>query len=74
MTEVTAEDLGDVGTASGEGVADVTGSMAGKLAEAFEVAAASGQTWVIGGNRPGRLKAVLEGRRVKGTRVVPPGG
>ena len=74
MTEVTREDLEGVGSGPGEGVADVTGSMAGKLAEAFEVAAASGWTWVIGGNRPGRLKAVLEGRRVKGTRVVPHGG
>ncbi len=71
LMEVSPEDMAGVGSGAGEGVADVTGSMAGKLAEAFEVAAASGQTWVIGGNRPGRLKAVLEGRRVKGTRVVP---
>jgi isopentenyl phosphate kinase len=57
-------------TAAGA-AADVTGAMGGKLSEAFEVAARSKETWVIGGNRPGRLRALMEGRRVKGTRVVP---
>lgn len=58
---------------AGEGVADVTGSMGGKLTEAFQVAASSEDTWIIGGGRPGRLRALLEGRRVKGTRVLPGG-
>jgi isopentenyl phosphate kinase len=58
---------------AGEGVADVTGSMMGKLAEAFQVAASSKDTWIIGGGRPGRLRALLEGRRVKGTRVLAEG-
>lgn len=61
------------GTSAGEGIADVTGSMGGKLAEAFEVAASSRETWIIGGNRPGRLRSLMEGRRVKGTRVLPSG-
>jgi isopentenyl phosphate kinase len=58
---------------AGDGVADVTGSMSGKLAEAFQVAASSKDTWIIGGGRPGRLRALMEGRRVKGTRVLPAG-
>ena len=44
--------------------------MGGKLAEAFQVAASSKETWIIGGNRPGRLRSLLEGRKVKGTRVI----
>jgi isopentenyl phosphate kinase len=62
-----------VGTTAAEGVADVTGSMGGKLAEAFQVAASSKETWIIGGNRPGRLRSLMDGRRVKGTRVLPKG-
>jgi isopentenyl phosphate kinase len=54
-----------------KGVADVTGAMGGKLSKAFEVAQRSKETWVIGGNRPGRLRDLLEGRRVRGTRVLP---
>jgi isopentenyl phosphate kinase len=73
LSQVSPESLEGVGTSGGDGVADVTGSMAGKLAEAFEVAASSKETWVIGGGRPGRLRALLEGRRVKGTRVLPSG-
>jgi isopentenyl phosphate kinase len=50
------------------GAADVTGAMGGKLVEAFEVAAHSGRTWVVGG-RPGVLRAALTGKDPRGTRV-----
>lgn len=69
LREVTPEDARVALGTSGEGVADVTGSMWGKLGEAFEVARAARETWIVGGGRPGRLRALLEGRRVKGTRV-----
>jgi isopentenyl phosphate kinase len=73
LRTVSPEGAQVAGGSAGEGVADVTGSMRGKLAEAFQVAASSGDTWIIGGGRPGRLRALMEGRRVKGTRVLPPG-
>ena len=73
LREVSPEEAAAAGASSGEGVADVTGSMMGKLAEAFQVAASAKHTWIIGGGRPGRLKALMEGRRVKGTRVLPHG-
>jgi len=53
------------------GAADVTGAMGGKLEMAFEVAARSGATWVVGGTRPGNLAAALRGRPLAGTRVLP---
>ncbi len=72
MLDSVSPETAQVADASaGDGVADVTGSMSGKLVEAFQVAASSGDTWIIGGGRPGRLRALLEGRRVKGTRVLP---
>jgi len=74
LETVSPDGAGVAGRSAGDGVADVTGSMGGKLAEAFQVAASSDETWIIGGGRPGRLRALLEGRRVKGTRVRPPGG
>ncbi|UCC93687.1 MAG: hypothetical protein JSW25_03215, partial [Thermoplasmata archaeon] len=70
---VSPEGAEVAGDSAGEGVADVTGSMEGKLAEAFQVAASSKDTWIIGGGRPGRLRALMEGRKVKGTRVLPDG-
>ena len=73
LRTVSPEGAKVAGTSAGEGVADVTGSMGGKLTEAFEVAACSRETWIIGGNRPGRLRSLMEGRRVKGTRVLPGG-
>jgi isopentenyl phosphate kinase len=74
LRTVSPEGATVAGTSAGEGVTDVTGSMGGKLTEAFQVAASSRETWIIGGNRPGRLRALLEGRRVKGTRVLPSAG
>jgi isopentenyl phosphate kinase len=74
LPSVSPEGAGVANGSAGEGVADVTGSMGGKLAEAFQVAASSDETWIIGGERPGRLRALMEGRRVKGTRVLPAGG
>ena len=53
------------------GAADVTGAMGGKLERAFEVAARSGATWVVGGARPGNLAAALRGKPMAGTRVLP---
>jgi isopentenyl phosphate kinase len=73
LRSVSPEDLEDLRGSAEEGVTDVTGSMLGKLSEAFEVAECSKSTWVIGGGRPGRLRALLEGRRVLGTRVLPRG-
>jgi isopentenyl phosphate kinase len=73
MRSVSPDGARFADASSGDGVADVTGSMRGKLAEAFQVAASSKDTWIIGGGRPGRLRALLEGRRVKGTRVLPTG-
>jgi isopentenyl phosphate kinase len=70
LKQVSPGDAYAVGADAG-GVADVTGAMGGKLREAFEVAASSGETWVIGGGRPGRLASLLSGGRVKGTRVLP---
>ncbi|NIP36390.1 MAG: hypothetical protein GWN18_15670 [Thermoplasmata archaeon] len=71
LSTVSPEDAAVANGSAGEGVADVTGSMMGKLGEAFQVAASSKDTWIIGGGRPGRLRALMEGRRVKGTRVLP---
>jgi isopentenyl phosphate kinase len=73
LGSVSREDLDAVSRSAGEGVSDVTGSMLGKLEEAFAVAERSKETWIIGGGRPGRLRALLEGRRVLGTRVLPKG-
>jgi len=70
---VSPDDAQVANGSADDGVADVTGSMGGKLAEAFQVASSSKDTWSIGGGRPGRLRALLEGRRVKGTRVQPAG-
>jgi len=71
MRSVSPEGARFADASAGDGVADVTGSMSGKLAEAFQVAASSKDTWIIGGGRPGRLRALMEGRRIKGTRVLP---
>jgi len=71
MRSVSPETARYADASAGDGVADVTGSMSGKLAEAFQVAASSKDTWIIGGGRPGRLRALMGGRRVKGTRVLP---
>lgn len=70
LASVSPETARVADASAGEGVADVTGSMSGKLEEAFQVAASSGDTWIIGGGRPGRLRSLLEGRNVKGTRVL----
>ncbi len=70
MPEVSPVTVPDGSGRAPEGVADVTGSMGGKLSKAFEVAQRSQETWVIGGNRPGRLRSLLDGKRVKGTRVM----
>jgi isopentenyl phosphate kinase len=73
LSQVSPEGALVANGSAGDGVADVTGSMQGKLAEAFQVAASSKDTWIIGGGRPGRLRSLMEGRRVKGTRVLPSG-
>ena len=73
LDTVSPGDARVAGGSAGDGVADVTGSMMGKLEEAFQVAASSPDTWIIGGGRPGRLRALMEGRRVRGTRVLPAG-
>ncbi len=73
LRTISPKDAQVADTSAGEGVADVTGSMGGKLAEAFQVAANSKDTWIIGGGRPGRLRALMEGRRIKVTRVLPDG-
>lgn len=73
LRTVSPDDADVAGDTSAEGMADVTGSMFGKLTEAFQVATSADETWIIGGGRPGRLRALLEGRRVKGTKVLPHG-
>jgi isopentenyl phosphate kinase len=73
LRSVSRDEMDAVTRSADEGVSDVTGSMWGKLGEAFEVAERSKETWIIGGGRPGRLRALLEGRRVLGTRVLPKG-
>ncbi len=55
--------------ATGNGT-DVTGSMAGKVAAALEVAAAC-PTIILNGNERGRLLDALKGKPVPGTRPLP---
>ena len=57
----------DVGGAEGS---DVTGGMLHKVEESLEIARDCGvKTWIISGAVPGRLKDLLQGKRVPGTRV-----
>ncbi|OGC96626.1 hypothetical protein A3C34_00790 [Candidatus Amesbacteria bacterium RIFCSPHIGHO2_02_FULL_48_21] len=57
----------DVGGAEGS---DVTGGMLHKVEESLEIERDCGvKTWIISGAVPGRLKDLLQGKRVPGTRV-----
>ncbi len=49
---------------------DVTGGMKGKLDVLFEVAKNSGRTFVVNGNKRGRLSDALNGRKGAGTEVI----
>jgi isopentenyl phosphate kinase len=69
LPEVSPSNAPRAGRRARGGAADVTGAMGGKLVEAFEVAAHSGRTWVVGG-RPGVLRAALAGKDPRGTRVM----
>ena len=67
------EIMGIIGETGGEGVSDVTGGMWGK-ARAIADMARRADVWVINGNVPGRLKGVIEGKKIVGTIISSPGG
>ncbi len=55
---------------SRDGVSDVTGGMAGKLASMVKIAPFS-EVWMINGLVPGRLANLLNGETVIGSKVIP---